>query len=562
MKLRDYQQEACDAFFTEAQAYPSQSQVLALPTGTGKSVIIAEICRRAANAGLRVMVLHRSKELVSQNYERYTQVDPAGAARVGCYSAGIGIRETDNEVIFASVQSVCKRGAEFGVRHLVIVDEAHQIPMEDESQYQNLIKALRASSKGLKLLGLTATPYRTKGGVIHGGSDSMFDRMSYVAPLSDMFDKGYLTRPVTVDVDQVDLSDVKIVRGDFEKAAMQNAFVGRSISGEIKATADQYNLKTVLIFTSGVAHAEMVTQELKQLGEKAEVVTGMTIPLLRSAHLSNFSNGSVRFLVNVDVLTTGFDEPKIDGIIVARGTQSPGLFMQMIGRGTRLHDSKSVCMVADYGGNVVRHGPVDSDTYGMDTIADPTSGNGEAPKRCCPKCFEVQAAQNRKCEKCGLEFPVRPKDLISSNEAITIVPTYHMVVHTDYKLWKGREDDQGNKKKDTLRVQYKLEVDEKADLQSRKRWASEWLCVEHKGYPQKKFAAWWADRSEYAVPETITEALRLIDAGCVAHTKSLTCKKDGKWDRIVSSKAHAIEKLRDFDLEYYEKDSPDADCPF
>lgn len=564
MQLRGYQQDAVDSFFADAQKHPRDAQLIAMPTGTGKSLVIAEVCRRAADAGLRILVLHRSKELVAQNRERYTQVDPQGEARAGCYAASMGIRDTEDQVIFASVQSIFKRGSEFGVRQLVICDESHQIPQESESQYQTLLKELRRTFPASKLLGLTATPYRMKGGVIHGGKGAMFDRLSYNAPLGEMFDSGYLTRPITLDVATVDLSGVKVVRGDYEKAAMQNAFLGRSITGEIVAASNAQALKSVLVFTSGVSHAELIKEELGQLGERVEVITGMTLPLVRSEILHQFSVGRVRFLVNVDVLTTGFDCSRIDGVVIARGTQSPGLFMQMVGRGTRLHEGKLACMVMDYGGNIALHGPVDSSTYGIDTIKDPTTGDGTPPQRVCPSCFEVQPAQNRKCQKCGLDFPIREKDLVTTSESITIVQTDHVVKETTYKRWKGKELDDGTKKQDTLVVQYKLIVNDDDDLTARKRYAREWLCVEHSGFSQKKFAQWWAKRSEYAVPETITEALKIIDSGGVAATMTLSLKKDGKYDRVTGTTCDHIPKSQELDFDYDNQglDSSVEDCPF
>ncbi|MCP4170612.1 MAG: DEAD/DEAH box helicase family protein, partial [Fuerstiella sp.] len=170
-----------DAFLKDARTYPSQNLLAALPTGTGKSVIIAGVCKAIADKGGRVLVLHRSKELVGQNHLRYTQVDPEGLQRSGVYSAGIGIRQTGEQVTFAGVQSVFKRAEEFGHIDLVVVDEAHQIPFAENSQYQTLIRGLRQINEKCRFFGLTATPFRTNG-VIHGDQRSLFDRMSYVAP--------------------------------------------------------------------------------------------------------------------------------------------------------------------------------------------------------------------------------------------------------------------------------------------------------------------------------------------------------------------------------------------
>lgn len=557
MKLRNYQQESVDKFFSDAKKHPRDAQLLALPTGAGKSLIIAEICRRAANGGMRVLVLHRTKELVSQNHDRYVEVDPSGEERAGIYSAGIGLKHTDKMVTFAGVQSACSDATVFGKIRLVIVDEAHQIPRAESSQYQKVLADLRSLGE-VKLLGLTASPYRLDGGVIFGGKDTQFDRVSHSVPLSDLFDNGYLTKPVTVDVDKVDLSGVRTTAGDYNQADMQTKFLGRSLTPEIVATADHHKMKSVLVFASGVAHAELIKEELRAAGQEVRCVTGETLPILRETFLSQFDSGTVRFLVNVDVLTTGFDCPRVDGIVLARGTQSPGLFYQMVGRGFRLFPNKPACYVLDYGGNIDLHGPVDSETFGIDTIKPPSSGDGEAPKRICPRCFEVQHASLAKCVNCGLEFPRKEKSFLATKKSITIQTTDHDVEFVDYKRWNGKEG-----KTDTMLVQYKLK-DNGASLDARKRWAREWVCIEHSGYARGKAESWWRDRSDYVCPETIEEALEIARVGGIQMPLSITIKPDGKFDRIVAYALNGPKpEVKDIDFdEVYEMGYDPDEAPF
>ena len=539
MKLRDYQQEAIDAILRDAKRYKHDNLLVGLPTGTGKSVVIGKLCEEVANRGGRVLVLARTKELVQQNHDRYVDIDPEGHKRAGIYSAGLNLRMTKERVIFASVQSVCKRMDELGKFNVIWCDECHQIPRNEDSQYQQLIRDARELNPSCRVWGCTATPYRLDCGVIHGPTQ-LFHRMSYNAPLGVMFDRGYLTKPETLDVDQVDLSGVSKSAGDFNKTEMQTRFLGRSISGEIKAAADQKGMKKIIVFASGVAHAELIKEELRLLGETVHLITGETLPLLRETSISAFSSdGPVRWLVNVDCLTTGFDAPNIDGIVIARGTESPGLFMQMVGRGTRLYPGKEKFYVIDYGGNIERHGPVDSEIYGIDTIKLPAVGKGDAPKRTCPKCFALFHASANQCPECGLEMPPVPKEFIATKKSITVQPSKHRVVHTDYKIWKGKEtgevDDKGRpiKKPDTLLVQYKLHVPEDAELTGRKRWAREWVCIEHSGYAREKAEQWWGQRSSTPCPETLPEALMMIDAGNLAKTEEITLRPEGKYERIT-----------------------------
>ena len=194
------------------------------------------------------------------------------------------------------------------------------------------------------------------GGVIHGGRDTLFDRMSYVAPLSVMFDKGYLCKPVTLDTVQVDMTGVKKSGGDFNKSEMQSRFLGRSITKEIVSAANSKGCKSIVVFAAGVAHAELIHHELTALGESSSVVTGETPPIFRATYCDSFLNRKKRWIVNVDCLTTGWDAPNVDCVVVARATESAGLFMQIVGRGTRLYPGKTECHVIDFGGNIERHG--------------------------------------------------------------------------------------------------------------------------------------------------------------------------------------------------------------
>ncbi len=547
IKPRPYQQDCIDAIIADAKKYPTQNLLGALPTGCGKSIIIAGLCRHIADKGGRVLVLARNKELLVQNQTRYCQVDPKGLGRSGVYSAGLGLRQLDQQVTFAGVQSIVNCIRDLGKINAIIVDEAHQVSQNENSQYQQIIQIVRELNPRARFMGLTATPYRLDRGVLFGGSDTLFDRLSYNCRLADMFDEGYLTAPETLPTTQVDLTNVKKTAGDYNKSEMQSAFLKYWTEGnktaEIKQAADDKGCKSVIVYASGVSHAELITHELTCLGEQAAVVTGETLPLIRATQLERFDSGNLRWLVNVDCLTTGYDCPRIDCVVMARSTMSCGLFMQICGRGMRLFEGKDKFYVLDMGRNIETHGPIDSDTFGINTIKDPSTKNGEPPRKICPKCFEIVAASAKACPKCLLEFPEREKVMISTNESIVVKTTTHTVLHCDYKLWKGKELEElgpnlkPKRKPDTLLAQYRLQVDEGADLSNRKRWAREWVCLGHpKGsYARQKAEQWWGERSHTMCPETVEEALMLIDAGALSKTLTIHIRPDGKFDRIVKS---------------------------
>lgn len=523
MKPRWYQQEAVDAFFNAVKTWPNQDFLEVLPTGAGKTIVMANIIGKVAEFG-RVIVVARTKELVVQNQEKFCACFPALADKTGVYCAGLGLKEYNADIVFASIQSCCHKGELLGPRKLVIVDEAHQIPMGEATQYQTFLRGIRSQDESCKLLGLTASPYRLDGGVIFG-KGQQFDRVVYNVPLDVLMDEGYITRPKTLDVSQIDLTGVRRTAGDFNKAEVESKFLGKSVTGEIIAAANDKNAKSVLIFASGVAHAQVIEGELKAAGESVRMVTGDTPPLFRDTSVDSFANRSVRFLVNVECFTTGFDAPCVDMIAVARATESPGLFLQMVGRGFRLYPGKDVCWILDYGGNIDRFGPIDSSSYGMDSIKPPSTGEGEAPKRICPSCYEINHAGARRCVKCGLEFPRKEKILVATDESIVSKPVELEVESTEYSRWRGKDG-----KRDTLKATYTIKQDGDSVI---RRQVSEWICVEHDGYAGKKAHDWWMSISSNPFPASIDECIEIINVIGVADTLKIKVKRDGKYERVT-----------------------------
>ena len=551
IKLRSYQEECVEKFISDARKYPNDNLLAALPTGSGKSIILGALCKRIANAGKRVLVLARSKELLVQNNSAYCKVDPKGIERSGVYSAGLGIRQTDQQVTFAGIQSICNRGEELGKIDAVLIDEAHQISFEQNSQYQTLFRVLGETSPQCRHFGVTATPFRMDG-VIHGGRRSLFDRMSYVVPLSLMFDEGTLTRPVTLPSTSCDMSGVRITAGEYNQSQAQSAFLSywakNNKTAEIVATANSRDRKSCVVFCSGVAHAELVKAELEALGESVACVTGETLPLIREVMLEQFKNRKKRWIVNVDVLTVGWDAPCVDYIVMARATQSAGLFSQIIGRGLRKYPNKTECYVTDFGGCIDRFGPIDSPTFGEGFIKEPSGVEGEPPKRVCPQCYAIFAAGKKVCPECGIVLPEKEKTMISTKQAITVKTTKHTVLDETYKIWQGKEMPDGSVKPNTLLVQYRLKVEDDAEIGKSKKWAREWICLEHPdGYAKDKAREWWSKRSNTMPPETLMEAIELIDAGALAKTIEISLRPDGKFDKIVGHEL--TDKPVDYSLE-------------
>jgi DNA repair protein RadD len=246
----------------------------------------------------------------------------------------------------------------------------------------------------------------------------------------------------------------------------------------------------------------------------------------RDALLEQFRCGRLKYLVNVNVLTTGFDAPNIDCVALVRPTMSAGLYYQMVGRGFRLYPSKQNCLVLDFGGNVLRHGPVD-----QIKVRERDAGrDGPAPAKECPACHAVIAAGYAHCPDCGYAFPPpeRQKHQAKASEAgilKTQVTTTHYTVHdVFYSVHTKRGA--GNDAPKTMRVEYKVGVNE---------FKSEWVCFEHDGYARHKAVAWWRRRSHDGVPDTAQEAVDIANNGGLAMTTTITVRAvtGDDYERII-----------------------------
>jgi DNA repair protein RadD len=357
-QLRDYQKQAVDSavrFFRKSR----EPAAIVLPTGAGKSLVIAELTRIAKG---RVLVLAHVRELVEQNHRKYE----SHGLKAGIYSAGLGQKDWEGKkAVFGSVQSVARAPDEFFHDFsLLIIDECHRVADEDATQYQEVIKKLRERNPGLFILGLTATPYRMGLGWIYEYSSTgeikttqkrFFKQCVFELPLSYMIKNRYLTPPIKVDtpVTSYDFSELAekdrmYTQAEVEEILKSQKHLTPQILKNIMDIADRYDRKGVMIFTSSVRHAREVLSHLP--AEDARIVVGDTASREREEIIEGFKARQFKYLVNVSVLTTGFDAPHVDVIAILRPTESNSLYQQIVGRGLRLSEGKRDCYVLDYTG--------------------------------------------------------------------------------------------------------------------------------------------------------------------------------------------------------------------
>ena len=394
-QLRDYQQEAVAATLKHFRK-SNESAVIVLPTGSGKSLVIAELARLANR---KILVLTHVKELVEQNHEKYQSF----GLTAGIYSAGLKQKDTQHQVTFASIQSAARNLEHFNHEYsLIIIDECHRVNLANDSseeddntasnQYQTIIEHLKKHNPEVKLLGLTATPYRLGmgwiyrkhyRGIMRSEQSRPFEHCIYELPLRYLIKKQFLTEPKLVDatIEHYDFSTLKgntygeYSSTDVNQLLSKHHRVTKGIIEQVIELSE--NRKGVMIFAATVEHAKEIYGYLPS--ECSALITGDTHNAERDLLITRFKKKEIKYLVNVSVLTTGFDAPHVDMIAILRPTQSVSLYQQIIGRGLRLSPNKKDCLVIDYTGN-------DFDLYQPEVGVKKPNNQSQPVQVSCPSC--------------------------------------------------------------------------------------------------------------------------------------------------------------------------------
>lgn len=515
MQLRPYQRECVDAVYDHLRTR-DDNPCAVVPTAGGKTPIMATICKDAVGQwNGRVLILAHVKELLEQSADKLRAVCPE--IEFGIYSAGLKRRDTRNPVIIAGIQSVYKRACELDAFDLVLVDEAHLIPLEGDGMYRQFLADAKVINPELRIVGFTATPFRLKTGPICT-PEGFLNHICYEVGVRELIVGGYLCPLITkAGINKADFDGLHVRGGEFVADEMEALMdederVEAACGETVGYTRDR---RGVLMFASGIKHGEHIVRVLADKhGIECGFVTGETPTAERDAILGRFRRGELKYLCNVNVLTTGFDAPHIDCVALVRPTMSPGLYYQMVGRGFRLHPSKENCLVLDFGGNVLRHGPVD----GIKTTTV-DRGDGAAPAKECPECQALIAAGFAVCPQCGYEFPPpeRQKHEAKASEAGIlsgqVTTTKYRVQDTYYSVHTKRGASEDAPK--TMRVDYRVGWHE---------YKSEWVCFEHEGYARQKAVAWWRRHSPDPVPDTAERAVEIAQGGGVAATIGITVR--------------------------------------
>ncbi len=521
MKLRPYQNDAITAIYNYFMTKVG-NPIVAMPTGTGKSVVIGEFTRSLFHyyPTQRVMMLTHVKELIEQNLSKLLTLWPTAPA--GVYSAGMKRKESHFPITFGGVGTVAKASPDrFGRVDLLLIDECHLLSQHESTMYQVIIRGLREINPALKVIGFTATDYRLGWGRLSEGgglfTDVCFD-LTGLEPFNKLVAEGYICPLIPKRTSmQYDLTGVKIHGGEYKQDQLQaavdkNELTYNAVREMVELGHDRAHW---LVFASGVEHAEHVTAMLESFSVPACVIHSKLNDDDRAERINGFKSGKYRAAVNNNVLTTGFDFPGIDLIGMLRPTSSPSLWVQMLGRGTRpvyhegatpdmLEDMdmrleaikwgpKQNCLVLDFAANTRRLGPINDPV-----IPRPKTkgGGGVAPVKICEACGVYNHASVRFCIGCGAEFPkhIKIADTAFTDEVMASGLPQVEIFKVDRVTYTRHNGASGIP---SMKVSYFCGL----------RMFREYVCFEHTGFAKHKSHEWWAERSYGEPPDTVEHAI-------------------------------------------------------
>lgn len=407
IKLRYYQEEVQQALL-KALLIDNINPLVESATGTGKSLMIANLIKYFCEKykGFRVLATAPKQELILQNANTLaslTNID------IGICCSGLNEWSPNKTIVFAMPNSIHRRLNELGVFNMLVMDEPHTTPIKEQSMQRKVMQYVEESRPTARLVGFDATPYKMKGGRLDDGNSAIFDKTVYSYTIAQGIKDGYLSSLISrSSLHTADLTKAKTAGEDFILSTVQEPVkhvISSACNEFIELGKDR---KSWLIFCSSLDHCNLVLNHLTQRKISCAIVSSETDKASRESYLNQFKAGKIRALINVDVLTTGFDAPSVDLIVLLRPTKSLRLYVQMLGRGTRLAEGKTNCLVLDYVDNLVRFGAVDLIT--PELAKKIMSGKRKAVfGKKCPECYTVSAPSIAFCPKCNFKFIFKQK---------------------------------------------------------------------------------------------------------------------------------------------------------
>jgi DNA repair protein RadD len=401
MILRGYQEAAINAA-SDALDKHGNTLVVA-PTGAGKTIMLSALVGKRYNKNNNILILQHRDELVSQNSTKFHKVNSSLTSSM--YNATE--KDWSGDATFAMVQTLSRENnlATMPKIDMIVVDEAHHTVADT---YQRIINAAKEANKGVQVVGFTATPNRGDKKGLRG----IFSNCSHQIEISTLINEGFLVRPKTYVIDvgvQDELRNVRKTIADFDMDQVEKIMNRRAINQKVvDEWMDKAHDRKTIVFCSTIKHAQDLCEEFANAGVVAATVTGDTPKDEREEILNDLAHGDMQVVVNVAVLTEGFDAPPVSCVILTRPCSYKATMVQMIGRGLRTVDVdefpdvvKTNCIVMDFGTSVLTHGSLD-DAVDLDGSAG--KSGGDAPIKVCPECDSEVPLSVRECPICGHEF--------------------------------------------------------------------------------------------------------------------------------------------------------------
>jgi DNA repair protein RadD len=522
MELRWYQDEAAKA--AAEQIAHGMNSVVVLPTGSGKTPTLAKIIENflEKHPNQTVVCISHVETILIQNYN--TIADALGEEMVGIYSAGLGERESKKTITVAGIQSIYRKPELFKNLALIIIDECHLVNHENRGMYREFISNFPFSP----VLGLTATPYRTGHGFIHEGEDTLFQKIAYnggsFTIYNRLVDEGYLSKLVTLSTQtEFNVEGVGTVAGEFNGKELSAAIDRKEITESAVLEVIKYGkkYKKWLFFAIDIDHAEHIKEVLEANGIPCCCVHSK-MKEERLVELALFKKGIYRAIVNVDILTTGFDEPGIDLIAMMRPTLSLIIHVQTAGRGSRIAPDKDHCLFLDFAGNTERLGPI-NDVRPASKKKGKGTGNPITKK--CPDCGCIHHPTVKVCDACGYEFKFTVKlqqqastsAIVANNSARQ---KWCVVDNVTYSIH------QKPGASDSLRVQYRCGMNT----------FSEWIAYgrnNYAGHMAKNWVKWrWPNGEK--LPLSLHQLYRFTSILRVP--KEILVDTSGRWAQVKDAK--------------------------
>lgn len=401
IQLREYQEKAVQNVKMEFFGQ-NRSVILQLPTGAGKTVIFTHMARETTLRGKTVLVLTDRKELLTQAGGTFDQfeLDPA-------YLTASTRQITGGKVWIAMVETLKRRMEradyiEFIQSfNLIIIDEAHK------ATFDRLFTAIDRERQFV--IGATATPYRT--GKVKPLRD-YYNSLVQGEQIAGLVQAGFLSSAVHYGVPISGLDKVKITAGEFDQGQVEKLYSDVQLyGGVVENYAKHCGGRKALLFAASVKNSIEMRDRFQKAGFISEHIEADTPAPERADILAKFRSGEVQVLCNVGILTTGYDEPGVEVIIVYRPTRSLPLWLQMCGRGSRINPGKDRFIILDFGENTKRHGFWNQDRmWTLDNVKPPRKdGKGAQAVRVCHQCEAMLPASQIVCNFCGAEKPVKKK---------------------------------------------------------------------------------------------------------------------------------------------------------